>query len=122
MCQDNSQHELDRAIASIVQAGMEDQPFDLEAFFAPLPDSIIAVWDAEEARQARLDAEEQQLRLDNGFTNLWAGRNLHTPILELPSEEPIAIPQENIIAAPVSTIIPSEGSIALPQENIIAAP
>src|SRR5277367_4816443 len=96
MSQDNSQEELDRAIASILQAGTEDQLFDLEAFFAPLPDSILNVWDAEAARQARLDAEE---RLDNGFTNLWAGRNLHTPVLELPSEGPIAILEENIIAA-----------------------
>src|SRR5277367_1893693 len=102
MSQDNSQNELDRAIASILQSGIEDQPFDLEAFFAPLPDSIINVWDAEEARQARLDAEEQQIRQANDYTTIWSGRNLHTPVLELPSEEPVIIPQENIIA--VSTL------------------
>src|SRR5277367_4125343 len=127
MSQDNSQQELDRAIASILPTGMEDQPFDLEAFFAPLPDSIINVWDAEEARQARLDAEEQQIRQANDYTTIWAGR-IHTPVLEIPSEEPIAIPQENIIA-PVSTLdngfvnlwadrmpvveLPSEDSIAI---------
>src|SRR5277367_6342569 len=139
MSQDNSQNELDRAIASILQSGIEDQPFDLEAFFAPLPDSIINVWDAEEARQARLDAEEQQIRQANDYTTIWAGRNLHTPVLEIPSEEPIVRPQENIIAAtaPVSTLdngfvnlwagrtpvleLPSEGPIAIAQENIIAA-
>ena len=58
MSQDNSQNELDRAIASILRSGMEDQPnsqqlldraaaedqpFDLAAFFEPLPDSIINV-------------------------------------------------------------------------------
>ena len=82
-----------------MQAANEDQPFDLEAFFAPLPDAILNVWDAEEARQARLDAEEQQLRLENGVINLWAGRNLHTPVLEVPAEEPIAHLEE-IIAIP----------------------
>src|SRR5277367_521953 len=120
MSQDNSQNELDRAIASILQSGMEDQPFDLEAFFAPLPDSIIDVWDAEEARQARLDAEEQQIRPTHDYTTIWPGRNLHTPVLELPSEEPIAILEENIIA-PVSNIIPSKDSIAIPEANIITA-
>src|SRR5277367_1989024 len=102
MSQDNSQQELDSAIASILQSGMEDQPFELEAFFAPLPDSIINVWDAEEARQARLDAEEQQIRQANDYTITWAGRTIYPPSLEIPSEESIAIPQENII--PDSTL------------------
>src|SRR5277367_6301586 len=159
MSQDNYQQELDRAIDSIVQAGMEDQPFDLEAFFAPLPDTIINQWDAEEARQARLDAEEQQIRPTHEYTTIWPGRNLHTPVLEipsvesivmpheniiapaamldngfvnlwadrmpqveLPSEEPIAAALENIILAPVSTIIPPEEPIAAAQQNIIAVP
>src|SRR5277367_6567785 len=98
MSQDNYQQELDRAIDSIGQAGMEDQQFDLEAFFAPLPDTIINQWDAEEARQARLDAEEQQIRPTHEYTTIWPGRNLHTPVLEIPSVESIAMPHENIIA------------------------
>src|SRR5277367_4160593 len=98
MSEDNYQNELDRAIDSIVQAGMEDQPFDLEAFFAPLPDTIIQQWDAEEARQARLDAEEQQIRPTHEYTTIRPGRNLHTPVLEIPSVESIAMPHENIIA------------------------
>src|SRR5277367_5032310 len=98
MSEDNYQNELDRAINSIVQADMEDQPFDLEAFFAPLPDTIIQQWDAEEARQARLDAEEQQIRPTHDYTTIWSGRNLHTPELEMPSVESIAMPHENIIA------------------------
>src|SRR5277367_3871964 len=112
MSQDLSQQELDRAIASIVQAGAEDQPFDLEAFFAPLPDTIINVWDAEEARQARIDEEERQLRLDNGFNNLWAGRQLHTPVLEVPAEEPI-VPNEEVIAIPETNIIAAEEQPAI---------
>src|SRR5277367_1557901 len=108
MSQENSQSELERAIASIMQnmedqseqqlarAGVEDQPFDLEAFFEPLPDNIISIWDAEEARQARIDAEEHQIRQVNEYT---IGRNLHTPVLVIPSEGPIIMPQENIIAS-----------------------
>src|SRR5277367_5104966 len=109
MSQDNFQSELDRAIASIMQsnmedqseqqlarAGVEDQPFDLEAFFEPLPDNIISIWDAEEARQARIVAEEHQIRQANEYT---IGRNLHTPVLLIPSEGPIIMPQENIIAS-----------------------
>ena len=67
------QDELNQAIASIVQAAPEDY-FDIEAFFAPLPDTILAVWDAEEARQSILD---------NGNTNLWSVRDLQTSVLEL---------------------------------------
>src|SRR5277367_5166043 len=89
------QNELDKAIDSIVQAGMEDQPFDLEAFFAPIPDTIIQLWEAEDARQARLDAEEHQRWPTH--TTIWPDRNLHTPVLVIPSES-ITMPYETIIA------------------------
>src|SRR5277367_2363523 len=128
------QNELDRAIDSIVQAGMEDQPFDLETFFAPLPDTIIQLWEAEDARQAQLDAEEHQRWPTH--TTIWPGRNLHTPVLMIPSES-ISMPYENIIAPlddgftnfmpqvelpseESSTIIPPEEPIAAVQENIRA--
>src|SRR5277367_5457578 len=125
MSQDNYQQELDRAIDSIVQAGMEDQPFDLEAFFAPLPDSIINQWDAEEARQARLDAEEQQIRPTHEYTTIWPGRNLHTPVLEIPSVESITMLYENIIAPLdngfVNIWADCMSQVELPSEESIAA-
>src|SRR5277367_4847506 len=94
------QNELDKAIDSIVQAGMEDQPFDLEAFFAPLPDTIIQRWEAEDARQARLDAEEHQIWPTHEYTTIWPDRN--TPVLVIPSDS-IAMPYENI-RAPVAML------------------
>src|SRR5277367_6493995 len=125
MSQDNFQSELDRAIASIMQsnmedqseqqlarAGVEDQPFDLEAFFEPLPDNIISIWDAEEARQARIDAEEHQIRQANEYT---IGCN--TPVLVIPSEEP------NIMENGIVNLWADRMPVVLPEETItIASP
>src|SRR5277367_146706 len=133
------QNELDRAIDSIVQAGMEDQPFDLETFFAPLPDTIIQLWEAEDARQARLDADEHQRWPTHEYTTtIWPDRNLHTPVLVIPSDS-ITMPYETIIAPlddgfanfmpqvelpseESSAIIPPEEPVAAVQETIRAVP
>src|SRR5277367_2866242 len=118
------QNELDSAIDSIVQAGMEDQPFDLEAFFAPLPDTIIQQWDAE-ARQARLNAEEQQIRPIHEYTTIWPGRNLHTPVLEIPSAESVTMQYENIIGPLDNGFVnlwsDRMSQVELPSEESIAA-
>src|SRR5277367_7178079 len=38
------------------------------------------------------------MRPTHEYTTIWPGRNLHTPVLEIPSVESIVMPYENIIA------------------------